>query len=382
MQCPKCGFNQSDTNVECDRCGVIFSKLGTGPVPASVQPSGAMPQATRFEPHEGPPDRPVASPKPERAVQTVADASGPPRIDPTVVPVPFPVTSGHAPGPDGPAEHDDVTIEDLDATTTHIDEFEPFVPEPRHMEANDWLVLGSGAVLAVVVMCFPMLNHVFHTFTILVHEMGHAITGWVFGYPSFPAFDLCYGGGVTLHTGRSTEFVLLFYVFAGALIFRYRTNALTVLFLSFVVAVHIILSVTWVHEALMVFMGHGTELVIAAIFFYRGLSGAAGGHSAERPLYCLIACFIVFSDVGFAYRLRTSAEERALYGEAKGGGHWMDFSRLADDYFHTSLSTVAFFFFICCLLPLIAGFLMFRYQEYLRYGVERLFSRHASEHTR
>ena len=52
-----------------------------------------------------------------------------------------------------------------------------------------------------------------------------------------------------------------------------------------------------------------------------------------------------------------------IYGEAKGGGHWMDFSRLADDYFHTSVATVAHFFFICCLLPLIVGFLMFRYQD-------------------
>ena len=130
-----------------------------------------------------------------------------------------------------------MAIEDLDSISTNYDEFEPFVPQPRHMEFIDLLVLGSGVVLAVVVISVPLFNHIFQTFTILVHEMGHAITGWIFGYPSFPAFDFVYGGGVTLHTGRSTVILLLFYLLAGALIFRYRGNPLTIIVVSVVVVI-------------------------------------------------------------------------------------------------------------------------------------------------
>ena len=92
-------------------------------------------------------------------------------------------------------------------------------------------------------------------------------------------------------------------------------------------------------------MGHGTELLIAGIFFYRALSGAAVVHSVERPLYAAIAFFIVFSDINFSYRLMTSPFARAEYADAKGGGHWMDFSRIAIDHLHVNLTSVAFLFF-------------------------------------
>ena len=47
----------------------------------------------------------------------------------------------------------------------------------------------------------------------------------------------------------------------------------------------------------------------------------------------------------------TNSFEREMYAAAKGGGHWMDFSRLAGEYFGVSLQVVAGVFFILCLLP-------------------------------
>ncbi len=373
MQCPKCGFNQPDSNVECDRCGVIFAKIGIGPVAARAPEPGRVSGAPDLDYQGEVPRREPLRPGPARTQPRTRQAESTGRGVVVPGPPPRPAESVRT------IESDGIAIEDLPTQAPYADDDEEFVPEPRHMERNDWLVLVSGAVLALVIMCFPLLNHIFHTFTILVHEMGHAIVGWLFGYPSFPAFDPMYGGGVTLHFERSRPFILVFYLLAGALIFIYRTKALTVAVLSVVVVIHILLSWTSAHQAVILFMGHGTELVIAAIFFYRALSGAAVIHPAEKPLYGLIACFIVFSDLGFAYRLWKSPEARELYGEAKGGGHWMDFSRLAEDHFHTELSTVACLFFLCCLLPLVVGFLMFRYQEYLRYGIERLFSRPQSD---
>jgi hypothetical protein len=207
---------------------------------------------------------------------------------------------------------------------------------------------------------------------VLVHEMGHCIFGWLFGYPSFPAFDFIYGGGLTFHGGRSLLLLGAEYVVLAVGLYVFRSNFRTVALLVLIGIAHAACAFTSAHQVVILFMGHGTELAIAAIFLYRALSGAAVVHAAERPLYAAVGLFIVFSDLAFAYGLVTQPVQRALYEDAKGGGHWMDFSRIAEEYLHTKLSTVALFFLVCSLLPIPAGFLMFRYQEYLRAAVTRL----------
>jgi len=210
---------------------------------------------------------------------------------------------------------------------------------------------------------------------ILVHEMGHAIFAWLFGYPSAPAFDLMYGGGVTIHGSRSVVLLSGIYVLLGALIYVYRRNPWTIAFLVTAGVIHAALAFTPVHDVIILFMGHGTELGIACIFLYRALSGSAVVHSAERPLYAAVGFFILFTDLAFAYRLMTSPAERAAYEGAKGGGHWMDFSRIAEDHLNVDLAAVSFFFFLCCLFPLLLAFLAYRYQEHLHLAVTRLWAR-------
>ena len=255
-------------------------------------------------------------------------------------------------------------------------------PEPLHMDRDDWIVVGAGLVIALGVTLFPLLNHIFMTLVILVHEMGHTIVGWIFAYPSVPAFDLHYGGGITLHTQRSAVLLIVIYLSMGFLIYTYRKNVPTLILLSCLLIIHLIFSLTYFHEVVILFMGHGTELVIAAIFFYRALSGAAVVHAVERPLYCAIGFFIVFSDTRFAFRLMTSHSARHEYEQAKGGGHWMDFSRIGEDFLNVDLTSVAFFFFLCCLFTLVVGFLTFRYQEYIRRIIIRLWSREPLESQR
>lgn len=153
----------------------------------------------------------------------------------------------------------------------------------------------------------------------------------------------------------------------------------TVILLVTLIVVHAILSATFVHEVVILSMGHGTELIIAAVFFYRALSGAAVVHSVERPLYAAVSLFVVFTDLRFAYRLMTSTEARLEYEQAKGGGHWMDFSRIAEDYLHVDLTAIALFFFLAAMLPLVAGFFLFRYQDYIRRWIQSRWSRDPSE---
>lgn len=342
MKCPKCGFEQSETNAECARCGVIFAKLG-------LQPPGDLSE------------RSITAREPSTFQRAVV--LGPEKGDPLNQSAASRIAVGALAV--GQEVHEEFGGEESES------EIEA-PPEPLHMHKEDWIVLAVSLGIVAVVFAVPLLKHIFSTLTILVHEMGHMIFGWVLGYPSAPAFDLTYGGGVTLHTDRSTLLLIVIYALLAFLVFYFRRNIRALIFLLTITSIHVLLTATRLNEVTILFMGHGTELLIAGIFFYRALSGAAVVHSVERPLYAAIAFFIVFSDVGFAYQLMTSPFARAEYADAKGGGHWMDFSRIAIDHLHVNLTSVAFVFFLCCLITLPVGFLAFRYQEYLRDGLKRL----------
>jgi len=338
MNCPKCGLTQADQSTECPRCGVIFAKIGLAPLPPSPE-AATQPLPDRSQRLEGLP--------------TSRRATVPP------LPVPDP----------GPPPHE----ADLDDWTLDDDETERL--EPRVADRTDWLMVAAGAGLAALALVVPFVKNTFSAMLILVHEMGHCIFGWLFGYPSFPAFDFVYGGGITFHGGRSLLLLGVEYALLAVALYVFRANISALIFLVVLAIAHAACAFTSAHQVVILFMGHGTELAIAALFLYRALSGAAVVHTAERPLYAAVGLFIVFYDLAFAYGLVTQPLQRALYEGAKGGGHWMDFSRIAEEYLQTKLSAVAFFFLLCTLLPIPVGFLMFRYQDYLRSAIARLASR-------
>ena len=110
-------------------------------------------------------------------------------------------------------------------------------------------------------------------------------------------------------------------------------------------------------------MGHGMELLFALIFIYRAISGSSLVHPIERPLYAYVGMFIVLDDLIFSYRLFTDETTREWYENAKGGGHIMDFSRIAEDYLSTDLTTVAVFFLICCILTPMLAFAFLKWKK-------------------
>jgi len=238
-----------------------------------------------------------------------------------------------------------------------------------------WSSVAAGALLALTVLLSPRLDFIFQTFTTLVHELGHALVGWLFGYPSVPAFDFMYGGGVTMHQQRALPLVFAMLLASGAAAVAYRRNLRTLTTLAFLALGYALFAFTRAHEVLNLFMGHGTELVIAGIFLYRGFSGFAVVHPVERPLYAFLGFFVLFSDLRFAWRLLTDPVHRYLYEEAKGGGHWMDFSRIAEEYWHVDLTVVALLFLLCCLLPLLAIWVYRTWRTAILLQLNRLFDR-------
>jgi hypothetical protein len=323
VECPKCGHVQLFEGGECERCGIIFARFKQSQERRS--PRAPAPAAELGAASQG-------------QVGLVAATGGVVAVGAVAVAP----TRGRLGAAHGDAGFDD---------EGPVDDEVSIEPEAGPIDRRGWIAFGIGVGLALLTELLPILRVVIGYFVILVHEMGHAATGWLFGYPSIPAFDFTYGGGVTSHQDQMLLLVLLVYAALAALLWVFRSNWLSLGIVLAATLVYSALLVTNGHDIAVLAMGHGSELVFAGLFIHRALSGRACHHGLERPLYAWIGFHIVFHDMRFAYGLVTSEFAREMYAGAKGGGHWMDFSRLAGEYFSVSLETVAGIFLLLCLLP-------------------------------
>lgn len=252
------------------------------------------------------------------------------------------------------------------------------IPSPARKEefgipsTKDWQVIAAGLGLSLLLLASEQVTFLLSPLITLVHEMGHAVMAWLFGYPAVPAFDFRYGGGVTLHGDRAGGIVLLIYTGLLALAYFYRHNRLTLSCLGGLTLLYTLVAFSPVHEMLFVAMGHGFELIFAVIFLYRALSGWGCRYPIERPLYGMVGFFIVFFNMRFAWQLQFNPVFREMYLMGKGGiDH--DFVRLARDFLHTDLATVVGLYgFFVVLTPAIA-FLLYRYRQLMLYLFIRLF---------
>lgn len=245
--------------------------------------------------------------------------------------------------------------------------------KPKVIEPQVWHVVAIGFSLALLLWLVPFLSFVFSPLIILVHELGHAATAWLFGYPSLPAFDFIHGGGITLQFPRAWALVVVVYLALGVLAYFFRHLPLTLGFIGGVVLIYTVLCFTPLSEVVAVSMGHGFELLFAGIFLYRGLSGFGCQYPTERTLSAMCGLFIILYDLRFGSRLLTSPEFRAVYFEGKGGLLDHDFTRLARDYFHFPFEVVVVLFLLACLATPVLTSLAFWLRNYWIYWVLRLF---------
>jgi hypothetical protein len=250
------------------------------------------------------------------------------------------------------------------------------LPGPAPLDAAGRRALLTGLVLAVPVLLIPFARFVLRYLGILVHELGHAAVSWLFGYPALPAFDFVYGGGFALSFSRSGGLLAVIVLLWAAAFWFYRRFPRLLVLLGGGFALWLLLAVTPLNEAAVLAAGHGSELLFAAVFLFRAATGyGCRIPEVERPLYALVGFFLVLEQTVFAWGLLTSAEQRELYADAKGGGHMMDFSRLALDYLHVSLETIAALFLVACLATPPLTWLWVRHRARWLAALERFLAR-------
>ena len=252
---------------------------------------------------------------------------------------------------------------------------------PAAEDAESRRALLVGAAIAAVLMAVPLLRFLFSPLSTLVHEIGHSVASWLFGYPAIPSFDFVYGGGWSLRSERNAGVVLLLVAAFAGTCWLYRSNRRTLALLGAIAVPWLVLAVSRWHDLLIAFMGHGGELIFSGLFLYRGLSGRSCRVAVERPLYVAFGAFMLLRVLTFSWGLATNEDARAEYEEGKGGV-LNDLHDIALDL-HGRLGLpvgtahVATFLMLCCALPPLCAWQWHRHRNAIRDWLARRLDREA-----
>ena len=101
------------------------------------------------------------------------------------------------------------------------------------------------------------------------------------------------------------------------------------------------------------------ELLIATTFYLDELKDSEARLAASRSAASGVERLEAFIDAWGSYIPE-------VYGMAKGGGHWMDLSRISIDYLGIGLPTVAFGLFLACWATPILAYAFYRWEPWLQ----------------
>jgi hypothetical protein len=257
MTCPRCSAEAKDDAVDCPSCGIIFAKWR----------------------------------KPRSAPPTETATTAPAAVE----------------GLAGPW----VILKDPPA---------PPPPEYLGIPHAGWKAAAIGLAMAVALTFFPFLKFLLHPLSTLVHEIGHTVVFWAFGYSAVPAFDFSEGGGVTMTDyDRSALIVWAWVTGFVALAWWQREKKAVLAALAGIAVVYFLMYNSRGERLAISLGGHGAEVVFGALFLYRGLTGWGCKIEAERPLYAFLAFMLLFASLGLGFTLLGNSIDKAWYLQGKRG---------------------------------------------------------------
>lgn len=257
MTCPRCAADNASDALDCASCGIVFAKW------RPPRPSQTAESAEQPGPVEG-----VAGPW----VQLTADPPPPPP------------------------------------------------PEFLGITHAGWKAAAIGLAMAAALTFFPFLTFILRPLSTLVHEIGHTVVFWAFGYSAVPAFDFSEGGGMTMTDyDRSALIVGAWVTGLLALAWWQRESKAILGSLAAVAVVYFLMFDGWGERFAISLGGHGAEIVFGALFLYRGLTGWGCKIEAERPLYAFLAFMLLFASLGLGFTLLGNSIDKAWYLQGKRG---------------------------------------------------------------
>ena len=218
--------------------------------------------------------------------------------------------------------------------------------ELNRIDREGWKALGLGFAIAVFVCFVPLFAYIIGFLGLIIHETGHTVTAWFFGYPTIPI--LRPGGGVSASFVRPVWMMIIALGILGKFLFdAYRARRRRVV-MTILAAVYLGLIVSGIDRWVITAMGHGAELMVASLFLYRSLSGQSILVPVERPLYATVALVMLGLEVRFTVELLFGFDAAVVYREGLDGTSH-DLVQIADEYLHVTLGLVVFVYMMLCL---------------------------------
>uniref|UniRef100_A0A832H8W2 Uncharacterized protein n=1 Tax=Oscillatoriales cyanobacterium SpSt-402 TaxID=2282168 RepID=A0A832H8W2_9CYAN len=233
------------------------------------------------------------------------------------------------------------------------------------ISSNGWGALLSGLILAIALFLLGPLKILFRGFLVLVHEVGHAATHWLFGHPAIPTVNIYFGGGVTIVLGQVWLLNICIYLAIAYGVYRLRDYPKLQSVIGLATLLYSYCLFTPTNTMLATLMGHGMELIAIAVCLFLATSGYFCRIKGDRTIYAMLGFFTFFSDTEFSWMLLHDPEFRYGYEDGIGGMIDNDFVILANEYFGVNLSAIAQAFLVACLVTPVIAFLLWRYQPWV-----------------
>jgi hypothetical protein len=213
--------------------------------------------------------------------------------------------------------------------------------EPRILGLSEpWFFLAIGALTAPLFAATPILRTMGWFLASLTHELGHIAVAWLLGMPAFPAISLA-GHAAAFHEDQMLPLVLLIAAGLGAGAFSVVRERARVVAVVLVVVPYLLFALTPLKDTLFLLAGHGGELLIAAIFLRRALTGGLTSSPVERGLYGTVGWFLVGKNVVLTVGLLFSDGARRAYEGNGSFGMRNDYLRLVDEGMGLPLPLIA-----------------------------------------
>lgn len=172
---------------------------------------------------------------------------------------------------------------------------------------------------------------------VFFHEIGHALFGWIFGYPSLPSFDFSEGGGMAYTFDRVWPLQIAIYAAGLYGLCRLKSSYYDILFMP-AAALYVALvgiSLTTYHDAVILIMGHGTEALIGGFMIARAIFNVGLVRPEERWLNAVVGFYFECNLINMCLRILHDPQYRFEYMGQKGGHGFGDLSRFADEMLMT-----------------------------------------------
>lgn len=151
-----------------------------------------------------------------------------------------------------------------------------------------------------------------------LHEIGHTISNWFYGYAYTPIVDLEHGGGPGYSEGKHWIVQYLTYALLAIGLFYWKDHKPSLFILLCIGLFHSITAYNDAHKIIMVLSGYALPLFLACYFLHRAWSNTAPRGNLERYLNATIGFSLLFHQAIIFWGISQKNIQSTTYNPKRG----------------------------------------------------------------